>query len=105
MIDCNVHVEKKPDPKGDRVLLTFEYVPPAFSLRHAVSSRSPFFLTTQRQVPQVRTMVRFYRTYTMKRPVRRRTPQYYVSYALYIIQYFPLYQHGHITETRMYQVT
>lgn len=24
MIDCKVHVEKKPDPKGDRVLLTFD---------------------------------------------------------------------------------
>lgn len=24
MIDCNVHVEKKPDPKGDRVVLTFD---------------------------------------------------------------------------------
>ena len=28
MIDCNVTVDKKPDPKGDRVLLTFEYVSP-----------------------------------------------------------------------------
>jgi cyanate lyase len=26
MIDCKVNVEKKQDPKGDRVLLTFEYV-------------------------------------------------------------------------------
>ena len=26
MIDCRVHVEKKPDPKGDRVILTFECV-------------------------------------------------------------------------------
>ena len=26
MIDCKVNVEKKPDPKGDRVLLTFEWV-------------------------------------------------------------------------------
>ncbi|KAI0053266.1 Cyanase [Auriscalpium vulgare] len=24
MIDCKVHVDKKPDPKGDRVLLTFD---------------------------------------------------------------------------------
>ncbi|KAF8274670.1 Cyanase [Lactarius quietus] len=24
MIDCKIHVEKKPDPKGDRVLLTFD---------------------------------------------------------------------------------
>ena len=24
MIDCKVHVERKPDPKGDRVVLTFE---------------------------------------------------------------------------------
>ncbi|KAI0056322.1 Cyanase [Artomyces pyxidatus] len=24
MIDCKVHVEKKPDPKGDRVVLTFD---------------------------------------------------------------------------------
>ncbi|KAF8645888.1 hypothetical protein AX16_007546 [Volvariella volvacea WC 439] len=24
MIDCKVHVDKKPDPKGDRVVLTFE---------------------------------------------------------------------------------
>ncbi|VDB99440.1 unnamed protein product [Peniophora sp. CBMAI 1063] len=24
MIDCRVHVEKKPDPKGDRVILTFD---------------------------------------------------------------------------------
>ncbi len=27
LIDCKVKVDKKPDPKGDRVLLTFEYVP------------------------------------------------------------------------------
>lgn len=26
MIDCYVTVDKKPDPKGDRVVLTFEYV-------------------------------------------------------------------------------
>jgi cyanate lyase len=26
MIDCKVNVTKKPDPKGDRVVLTFEYV-------------------------------------------------------------------------------
>jgi len=24
LIDCKVHVEKKEDPKGDRVLLTFD---------------------------------------------------------------------------------
>jgi cyanate lyase len=24
MIDCKVNLEKKPDPKGDRVVLTFE---------------------------------------------------------------------------------
>lgn len=26
MIDCRVTVDRKPDPKGDRVLLTFECV-------------------------------------------------------------------------------
>lgn len=26
MIDCKVSVDKKEDPKGDRVVLTFEYV-------------------------------------------------------------------------------
>jgi len=26
MIDCKINVEKKPDPNGDRVVLTFEYV-------------------------------------------------------------------------------
>jgi cyanate lyase len=26
MIDCKVTVEKKADPKGDRVVLTFEWV-------------------------------------------------------------------------------
>ena len=26
MIDCKVNIERKADPKGDRVLLTFEYV-------------------------------------------------------------------------------
>lgn len=26
MIDCKVHVEKKPHPAGDRVVLTFECV-------------------------------------------------------------------------------
>ena len=26
MIDCKVHVEKKPDPNGDRVVLSFECV-------------------------------------------------------------------------------
>jgi len=25
MIDCHVNIERKPDPKGDRVVLTFEY--------------------------------------------------------------------------------
>jgi cyanate lyase len=24
MIDCKIHVDKKEDPKGDRVVLTFE---------------------------------------------------------------------------------
>jgi len=24
MIDCKIHIDKKPDPKGDRVLLTFD---------------------------------------------------------------------------------
>ena len=28
MIDCKINVERKEDPKGDRVLLTFEYVVP-----------------------------------------------------------------------------
>lgn len=28
MIDCDVHVQKKPSDKGDRVVLTFEYVHP-----------------------------------------------------------------------------
>ena len=26
MIDCKINIDKKPDPKGDRVILTFEYV-------------------------------------------------------------------------------
>lgn len=26
MIDCKINIERKPDPKGDRVLLTLEYV-------------------------------------------------------------------------------
>lgn len=26
MVDCKISVGKKPDPKGDRVLLIFEYV-------------------------------------------------------------------------------
>ena len=26
MIDCKINIEKKHDPKGDRVLLSFEYV-------------------------------------------------------------------------------
>lgn len=26
MIDCKINIEKKPDPKGDRIVLTFEYV-------------------------------------------------------------------------------
>ena len=26
MIDCKINIARKPDPKGDRVLLTFEYV-------------------------------------------------------------------------------
>jgi hypothetical protein len=26
MIDCKINVGKKPDPNGDRVVLTFEYV-------------------------------------------------------------------------------
>ena len=26
MIDCKVNIERKPDPKGDRVVLTFECV-------------------------------------------------------------------------------
>ena len=32
LIDCKVEVSKKPDPKGDRVVLTFEYVTTGFSL-------------------------------------------------------------------------
>ena len=28
MIDCKINVERKEDPKGDRVLLTFEYIVP-----------------------------------------------------------------------------
>lgn len=31
MIDCKVNIERKPDPKGDRVVLTFEYVSNLFS--------------------------------------------------------------------------
>lgn len=34
MIDCKVNVARKPDPKGDRVVLTFEcvhYSPPLFN--------------------------------------------------------------------------
>ena len=34
MIDCKVHVEKKPDPKGDRVILTFEYVRPHVPIKN-----------------------------------------------------------------------
>ena len=34
MIDCKVHVEKKPDPKGDRVVLTFEYVWPHVPIKN-----------------------------------------------------------------------
>jgi len=30
LIDCKVTVERKTDPKGDRVLLTFEFVPFSF---------------------------------------------------------------------------
>ena len=26
MVDCKINIEKKDDPKGDRVLLSFEYV-------------------------------------------------------------------------------
>lgn len=26
MIDCKITLDKKPDPKGDRVVLSFEYV-------------------------------------------------------------------------------
>lgn len=25
MIDCKITVDKKPDPKGDRIVLSFEY--------------------------------------------------------------------------------
>jgi len=32
MIDCKIDVSKKPDPKGDRVVLTFEYVFPPNSI-------------------------------------------------------------------------
>ena len=32
MIDCKVTIDRKPDPKGDRVLLTFECVNITFSL-------------------------------------------------------------------------
>lgn len=36
MIDCQVTVDRKPDPKGDRVVLTFECVSrPLFSRGHA----------------------------------------------------------------------
>ena len=26
MIDCKIHVERKSDPKGDRAVISFEYV-------------------------------------------------------------------------------
>ena len=33
MIDCKVNIARKPDPKGDRVVLTFEYVCCLFWMR------------------------------------------------------------------------
>lgn len=41
MIDCKVNIEKKPDPKGDRVVLTFEYV-----LMFRLPSYDPLLTTT-----------------------------------------------------------
>lgn len=52
MIDCTVSVDKKPDPKGDRVLLTFESVFPPSS-RNVRNSLSHF----QWQVLEVRPVV------------------------------------------------
>ena len=44
MIDCRVHVEKKPDPKGDRVILTFEWVLSSIPLRALIPLFSGKFL-------------------------------------------------------------
>ncbi len=40
LIDCKVEVAKKPDPKGDRVVLTFEYVTRVFLLTDVTYRRS-----------------------------------------------------------------
>ena len=54
MIDCQVTVDKKEDPKGDRVVVTFECVFSAVSCVRDPSSRP-----SQRQIPQVLSMVKY----------------------------------------------
>ena len=46
MIDCNINVEKKTDPKGDRVVLTFEWV-------LALCVQSPTNLSGQWKIPSL----------------------------------------------------
>jgi hypothetical protein len=51
MIDCRVKIERKPDPKGDRVLLIFEYVffTPHLSCAHQSSAASSCRTSSGRQ--------------------------------------------------------
>lgn len=54
MIDCKVSVDRKPDPKGDRVVLTFEYVSLSFCAYHALTVSD---LYPQWEVPALPSLV------------------------------------------------
>ncbi|KAF7977047.1 hypothetical protein HWV62_4818 [Athelia sp. TMB] len=51
MIDCKINIEKKPDPKGDRVLLTFDRSAP---------SPSTSLCTTTHHSPAISFLARFF---------------------------------------------
>lgn len=53
LIDCKVTVDKKPDPKGDRVVLTFEYV----YRPRGTESINKFINLFQWEIPQLFQMV------------------------------------------------
>lgn len=52
MIDCKIDIDKKADPKGDRVILTFEYV-----LITTVLHMSNLLIDLQRKVFAIRQVV------------------------------------------------
>ncbi len=52
MIDCRVTIDRKADPKGDRVLLTFEYVY-TFLTKFARKSNAPHLPFSGKFLPYI----------------------------------------------------